>query len=114
MAGLYKGLIRNPNLGDSKIGPLRWLTAALCSAVFIAPVGSASAWLNQERPFAYPKRAAFITVSDAPGDVAAFRVAAQGRIEPITEAVDLAIGLVGTLAAVYVNEGDVVTEGQLL
>ncbi len=43
-----------------------------------------------------------------------FRVAAQGRVEPASEKFELAIGLVGTLAAVYVGEGDTVKKGQLL
>ncbi len=42
------------------------------------------------------------------------QVAAQGRVEPVSEKFELAIGLVGTLAAVYVGEGDTVKKGQLL
>jgi HlyD family secretion protein len=45
---------------------------------------------------------------------APFGVAAQGRIEPASEKYELAIGLVGTLGAVYVDEGDTVKKGQLL
>jgi HlyD family secretion protein len=47
----------------------------------------------------------------APGS---FRIAAQGRIEPLSEPVELAIGSVGTLAVVYVDEGDTVEKGQIL
>jgi HlyD family secretion protein len=58
-------------------------------------------------------RAAKITNASehAPGS---FRIAAQGRIEPVSEAVELAIGSVGTLAVVYVDEGDTVKKGQIL
>jgi HlyD family secretion protein len=42
------------------------------------------------------------------------RIAARGRIETLSEELDLAIGLVGTLGAVYVDEGDAVKQGQLL
>ena len=42
------------------------------------------------------------------------RIAARGRIETLSEELDLAIGLVGTLGAVYVDEGDAVKKGQLL
>jgi HlyD family secretion protein len=45
---------------------------------------------------------------------APFRVAAQGRVEPVSGKLELAIGLVGTLAAVYVSEGDRIKKGQLL
>lgn len=42
------------------------------------------------------------------------RVAARGRIEPVSEQLELAIGVVGTLAHVYVDQGDPVRKGQLL
>jgi HlyD family secretion protein len=42
------------------------------------------------------------------------QVAAQGRVEPVSEKFELAIGLVGTLKAVYVDEGDTVKKDQLL
>jgi HlyD family secretion protein len=41
-------------------------------------------------------------------------MAARGRVEPVSEELDLALGAVGTLAVVYVGEGDLVTQGQLL
>jgi HlyD family secretion protein len=41
-------------------------------------------------------------------------VAAQGRVEPVSEKLELAIGVVGTLAAVYVDEGDPIKRGQVL
>jgi len=53
-------------------------------------------------------------LSNAPPSVSSFRIAARGRVEPISEELDLAIGLVGTLGAVYVDEGDTVKQGQLL
>jgi HlyD family secretion protein len=42
------------------------------------------------------------------------RVAAPGRVEPYSEAIELAVGLVGALKAVYVEEGDKIRVGQLL
>jgi HlyD family secretion protein len=42
------------------------------------------------------------------------RLAARGRVEPVNEPLQLAIGLVGTLEKVYVNEGDTIKKGQLL
>lgn len=41
-------------------------------------------------------------------------LAAEGRVEPISEELELAIGMVGPLAAVYVAEGDKVQKGELL
>jgi HlyD family secretion protein len=41
-------------------------------------------------------------------------VVARGRVEPAHEPLRLAIGIVGTLAEVYVNEGDPIKKGQLL
>jgi HlyD family secretion protein len=58
-------------------------------------------------------RAAKITNPSEPAP-GSFRIAAQGRIEPVSEAVELAIGSVGTLAVVYVDEGDTVKKGQIL
>src|SRR4051812_28334674 len=45
---------------------------------------------------------------------ATFRVAARGRVESISEELNLAIGVVGMLGAVYVDEGDTIKRGQLL
>lgn len=42
------------------------------------------------------------------------RIAARGRVEPISEQLELAIGVVGTLAHVYVDQGDTVKKNQLL
>lgn len=41
-------------------------------------------------------------------------IAARGRVEPISEQLELAIGVVGTLAHVYVDQGDTVHKNQLL
>ena len=41
-------------------------------------------------------------------------VAAAGRVEPYSEQIELAVGLIGVLKAVYVDEGDRVQPGQLL
>jgi HlyD family secretion protein len=41
-------------------------------------------------------------------------VVARGRVEPTNEPLGLAIGSVGTLAEVYVNEGDPIKKGELL
>jgi HlyD family secretion protein len=45
---------------------------------------------------------------------ATFRVAARGRVESVSEELNLAIGVVGMLGAVYVDEGDTIKRGQLL
>ena len=42
------------------------------------------------------------------------KIAAAGRIEPVSEEVELAVGLVGALKAIYVDEGDAVHRGQLV
>ncbi len=46
--------------------------------------------------------------------VAPVSVAARGRVEPVSEQLELSIGNVGTLTQVYVAEGDPITKGQLL
>lgn len=46
--------------------------------------------------------------------VAPTDVVARGRVEPAHEPLQLAIGLVGTLAKVYVDEGDRIKKGELL
>ena len=53
-------------------------------------------------------------LSGAAAPAPSSRIAARGRIETLSEELDLAIGLVGTLGAVYVDEGDAVKRGQLL
>jgi HlyD family secretion protein len=42
------------------------------------------------------------------------KVAAPGRVEPYSEEIELAVGLIGALRAVYVEEGDRIHRGQLL
>lgn len=60
-------------------------------------------------------RATTSVVTTAPVTVPDFgTVAARGRIEPITDPLELAIGVVGTLAHVYVDQGDKVRKDQLL
>jgi HlyD family secretion protein len=94
----------------------RWLvTSVVCGTVLLAPAYGDWALLDQSRAttaVTLPDRAQ--EVSDGARAVASFRVAARGRIEPVSEELDLAIGLVGTLAAVYVDEGDAIKHGQLL
>jgi HlyD family secretion protein len=57
---------------------------------------------------------AAIQPEDRDAAPASFRVAAQGRVEPVSETLDLAIGQVGPLAGVYVAEGEEIRKGQLL
>ena len=65
--------------------------------------------------FAVPlDRAADATSPKTQPQITPITVAARGRVEPISEPLELAIGLVGTLSGVYVNEGDVIHKGQLL
>lgn len=62
-----------------------------------------------------PDRAtADATTGEASASAARDAVAARGRVEPGSEQLELAIGLVGTLSHVYVDEGDAVRRGQLL
>ncbi len=42
------------------------------------------------------------------------KIAAPGRVEPGSGVIELAVGLIGALKAVYVAEGDVIHRGQLL
>src|ERR1700680_4087974 len=91
---------------------VRWLvTTVVCGTVLLAPAYGGWALLGQSPPTALgvlPARPESATLSDDDRTSAPFRVAARGRIEPVSEELDLAIGLVGTLAAVYVDEGDTV------
>jgi HlyD family secretion protein len=59
-------------------------------------------------------RAEAVPESGSASGVSSFRVAAQGRVEPVTGQLDLAIGMVGTLSTVTVDQGDKITKGQLL
>ncbi len=42
------------------------------------------------------------------------RLVARGRVEPISEAIDVTIPNIGSLKAIYVDEGDAIHQGQLL
>ena len=88
----------------------RWLWVALVACGTVAP--------NYHLVIGQSWRSAVVTgvgrAEAAEANGAPFRVAAQGRVEPVSEAFDLAIGIVGTLGAVYVDEGDKVKQGQLL
>jgi HlyD family secretion protein len=103
----------------------RILTGLACGAVLLAgsaallsmkpPAGETS---NLTIPFisgATASRA--VTVAATTDTVVApnfGRIAARGRIEPISEPLELALGVVGTLAHVYVDQGDKVHKDQLL
>src|SRR5258708_2567998 len=102
---------------DQSLMQLRWRLISVLGTVVLAPL--CWAWLEQSQSSAaaavpLPDRAWPVKVSDDRATAAPLRVAAQGRVEPVSEAVELAIGAVGTLAAVYVDEGDTVKQGQLL
>ena len=94
---------------------LRWLVSgAVCGSLVLIPAYGNFALLGQ-RPGAAPVSAGSTNlVQDSRPVALPPRVAARGRIEPISEVLDLAIGMVGTLAGVYVGEGDSVKTGQLL
>jgi HlyD family secretion protein len=51
---------------------------------------------------------------EAPASAAPTLIAGPGRVEPVSEEIDVAPELSGTLAAVLVDEGDVVQAGQIL
>jgi HlyD family secretion protein len=97
---------------------LRWtITSVLGATVLLAPLYGGWEWLGQNpvsAAGALPDRAENAKAVDNPRGSASFQLAARGRIEPVSEELELAIGLVGSLAAVYVDEGDPVKQGQLL
>jgi HlyD family secretion protein len=98
---------------------LRWLVITMASgAALLAPTYGGWALFDQSsRPIAaetLPERAQTASMSGSAPAGGSFLVAARGRVETVSEELDLAIGLVGTLAAVYVEEGAAVKQGQLL
>jgi HlyD family secretion protein len=96
---------------------LPWLvTTAVCGAVLLAPAYSGWALLGSRLTLGAPPDATQTTnkASELDRSAAPGRIAGQGRVEPISEVLDLAIGMVGTLTAVYVEEGDTIKKGQLL
>src|SRR5690348_966895 len=95
---------------------LLWLvTTAVCGVVLLGPAYGGWALLGgHQTAGALPDGAQMTRVSEVDRSVGPLRLAAQGRVEPVSEERDLAIGIVGTLAAVYVDEGDTIKQGQLL
>ena len=87
----------------SATGPIRITAAALAAAALIA-AGLAV--------FPSPRSPAQLETAELAHT--ALKVAAVGRVEPYSEAIELAVGLIGALKAVYVAEGDGVRIGQLL
>lgn len=55
-----------------------------------------------------------VASSPTPPPAAPVDVVARGRVEPAHEPLQLAIGVVGPLAGVYVDEGDTIKKGELL
>jgi HlyD family secretion protein len=84
--------------------------AALVAAVVL--VGGAAFAVRLHEKVALGLHGA--SVADAGGNVAANLVAAPGRVEPITEDINLSSELNGKLKEVLVDEGDRVHKGQLL
>jgi HlyD family secretion protein len=62
--------------------------------------------------FPWPQSPAQIATAEV--SPVAHRIAAAGRVEPCSEEIELAVGVMGTLKAVYVAEGDKIEVGQLL
>src|SRR5438874_1460523 len=97
---------------------VRWLVLMMTSGTaLLAPTYGGWALVDQSRLMAtetLPQGAQTGVVSGSAPAAGSFRVAARGRVESLSEELDLAIGLIGTLAAVYVEEGDAINQGQLL
>jgi len=93
----------------------RLVTTAVCGMVLLEPAYGSWAFLgNGQTTGTLPGGAQTTKVSELDRSAGPLRLAAQGRLEPVSEERDLAIGMVGTLAAVYVDEGDTIKQGQLL
>src|SRR3954452_12661677 len=74
------------------------VTLPVCAAVLLGPVQDGKAWFNDGRlSVAIPLlgRNGPIMVNDRPQSGTPFRVAAQGRVEPVSEVLELAIGAIG-------------------
>src|SRR5438045_1912577 len=96
----------------------RWnVTLSVVVAVLLVPTHEGKTWVK-DRCLVVASlcvdRTAPTMVSDRPQSLTPLRVAAQARVEPVSEVLELAIGTVGTLAKVYVDEGDAIKQGQLL
>ena len=95
----------------------RTLVSAVCGTALLAAAYTTWPSLSQMRfstARVIPDRTDASIVGEGTLPAIPFRVAAQGRVEPVSGRLDLAIGMVGTLAAVYVDEGDAIAKGQLL
>ena len=76
-------------------------------------LGGGAVAISWHRSAATPKAATLAqTLDPAAGDPRI--LAAPGSVEPRSEAIELAVGLIGALKGVYVEEGDSVRRGQLL
>jgi HlyD family secretion protein len=82
---------------------------ALAAAVVIVAAVVAAAW---QRPAA-TATAALAPIPE-PVRSATRILAAPGKVEPRSQAIELAVGLIGALKAVYVKEGEPIRRGQLL
>ncbi len=76
-------------------------------------LGGGAVAISWHRSAATPNAA---TLAQTPDRAAAAPriLAAPGRVEPRSEAIELAVGLIGALKGVYAEEGDTVRRGQLL
>ncbi len=85
--------------------------AILGMAVFGAGLAAGITLSDALRPTA---EAAAAAPAEASRPHAAGLVAAPGRVEPVSEEIDIGAELAGRLAEVLVDEGDAVTRGQVL
>jgi HlyD family secretion protein len=85
------------------VSPIRVLITGLLGGALIA--GGAVVLPSPRSP------ALVATAEPAPS---ARKIAAAGRVEPCSEEIELAVGVIGALKAVYVGEGDQIHQGQLL
>jgi HlyD family secretion protein len=103
----------------------RILTSLACGAGLLAGGAAVLSWRAPQAdlraviaPFvsgSVASQASATTATSEPVTASDFgRIAARGRVEPISEQLELAIGVVGTLAHVYVDQGDTVKKNQLL
>jgi HlyD family secretion protein len=87
--------------------------AVLASAVLVA-AGALSLPLLSSPTQTAPASVFASGRSSAQPSLVAGKIAAPGRVEPGSGVIELAVGLIGALKAVYVGEGDVISRGQLL
>jgi HlyD family secretion protein len=88
-------------------------TVLFCALVVVAAGAAMLAWRRQSAPPGHaPPEVAAAASPASPADGAAGLVAAPGRVEPVSEEIQLSVELPGKLQSVLVEEGDRVTAGQ--